>query len=94
MATARFEVYGRVQGVGFRSYVRRQAQALELRGSVRNRDDASVEVLAAGSDAALNILEQHLRQGPLAADVKSVERGAWLLRSAQLAALQGFTILD
>ena len=39
---------GRVQGVGFRWWTRREATALGLRGTVRNLDDGSVEVHVAG----------------------------------------------
>lgn len=44
-------VYGRVQGVGFRYWVRTQASALGLRGSATNLDDGSVHVVAEGSQS-------------------------------------------
>lgn len=94
MATARFEVYGRVQGVGFRYFAQRHALGLEVRGWVRNREDMSVEVHAAGSAQALKALEEHLRQGPPAACVSQVSRSRWPLQPAQMAALDGFKILD
>ena len=43
-----FLVKGRVQGVGFRWFVQREAAELGLRGWVQNTDDGHVEVLAAG----------------------------------------------
>jgi acylphosphatase len=43
-----FLVKGRVQGVGFRWFVQREAAEIGLRGWVRNTDDGHVEVLAAG----------------------------------------------
>ena len=43
-------VSGRVQGVGFRWFVREAAIALDLAGWVRNRPDGSVEVAADGDD--------------------------------------------
>lgn len=94
MATARFEVYGRVQGVGFRYFAQRQALALEVRGWVRNREDMSVEVHASGSVQALEALEEYLRQGPPAAQVSHVCRSRWPLLPGQMAALDGFKILD
>ena len=46
-----FLIQGRVQGVGFRWFVQREASELDLRGWVRNTEDGDVEVVAAG-DAA------------------------------------------
>jgi acylphosphatase len=66
-------VRGRVQGVGFRWYVRERAHALGLTGWVRNRDDGSVEVLATGQESALQQFRGHLRSGPPGAKVIQVE---------------------
>lgn len=65
-------VHGRVQGVGFRWYVRVRARALGLSGWVRNRPDGSVEVLAAGDGAALQALKTALNIGPDGASVESI----------------------
>jgi len=70
----RFLVHGRVQGVGFRWWVWRQATRLGLRGLARNLRDGSVEVVAEGSDGALMDLEGLLAQGPPAAQVERVEK--------------------
>jgi acylphosphatase len=59
-----FLVQGRVQGVGFRWFVQREAGELSLRGWVRNTDEGEVEVVAAGSPAALDGLRASLRRGP------------------------------
>ena len=69
----RFVVRGRVQGVGFRYFVARQARQLGLSGYARNRMDGSVEVVAVGGEAALAALESRLRVGPAAAAVESLE---------------------
>ncbi len=74
MTATRFLVHGRVQGVGFRWWVWRQATRLSLRGLVRNLRDGSVEVIAEGSDSALAALERVLAQGPPAAHVERVEK--------------------
>jgi acylphosphatase len=66
-------VVGEVQGVGFRFFVRRQAQALGLRGFVRNAADGSVEVVAEGPRSQLEQLLRALCRGPLGADVRDVE---------------------
>jgi acylphosphatase len=73
-AAARFVVAGRVQGVGFRAWTRRQALALGLRGHALNLADGRVEVLAAGAVAALDTLHAALRTGPPLARVDAVER--------------------
>lgn len=67
-------VRGRVQGVGFRWWVRTQAEALRLTGWVMNADDErSVEVLAEGASADLDELERRLGIGPSGARVESIE---------------------
>jgi acylphosphatase len=67
-------VTGRVQGVGFRWWVRRHAEALGLTGWVMNPDDErSVELVAEGSPTALDELERLIRQGPSGAIVESVD---------------------
>jgi acylphosphatase len=68
-----YRVRGRVQGVGFRYFVERGAKALGISGWVRNVDDGSVEVYAAGTAAQLSDLEGLLRQGPRWAEVRGVE---------------------
>jgi acylphosphatase len=59
-----FLVQGRVQGVGFRWFVQREAAELRLRGWVRNTEEGEVEVVAAGKPADLNELRVSLRRGP------------------------------
>lgn len=73
VARRAWRVYGRVQGVGFRAFVQRQARPLGLVGYARNLPDGSVEVLAEGSETSLNILHRHLHQGPRMARVDRVE---------------------
>ena len=78
---------GRVQGVGYRYFVLREAQALGVNGYVRNLPDGSVEVVAEASPATLRILADRLAEGPSFAEVSSVERTSIAtLRAA------GFTI--
>ena len=69
----RLLVHGRVQGVGFRYFVRERARALGVRGWVRNVAGGSVELAAAGSDDAVVALEQVVRQGPPGARVDRLE---------------------
>ena len=76
MATVRFLVSGRVQGVFYRASTRNEAERLGLAGSARNLDDGRVEVTASGSDDALAALERWLWQGPPSARVEDVKREA------------------
>jgi acylphosphatase len=69
----RFLVRGRVQGVGYRWFVEREAHILGLAGWVRNNADSSVEVLAMGTRDQLAKLKSHLQRGPRAARVDNVE---------------------
>jgi acylphosphatase len=71
--TRRFLVRGRVQGVGFRWFVEREAHILGISGWVRNNHDGSVEVLAQGTRDQLSGLHSRLREGPRAARVDAVE---------------------
>lgn len=66
-------VRGRVQGVGFRWFVRERARSLGVSGWVRNDADGSVEVYAVGSPVELEKFRRMLEQGPPAADVDVVE---------------------
>ena len=69
----RFLVRGRVQGVGFRWFVEREAAILEIAGWVRNNYDGCVEVLAQGTREQLAGLHSRLREGPRAARVDAVD---------------------
>jgi len=68
-----YRVRGRVQGVGFRWFVEREAQTLGIAGWVRNRSDGTVEVLAQGTREQLFALRSKLQQGPRASRVDDVE---------------------
>ena len=67
-----FLIRGRVQGVGFRWYVQREASELDLRGWVRNTEDGDVEVVAAGDTGDLAELRASLRRGPRGSRVDNV----------------------
>jgi acylphosphatase len=66
-------VRGRVQGVGFRWFVKEVARGLDLAGWVKNRADGGVEVVAEGSEGSVRSLMQQLRNGPQGADVREVQ---------------------
>ncbi len=64
MSTAKFEVKGLVQGVGFRFFTVRKAKSLGLTGYAKNMIDGSVEVIASGDETAIQELYDYLKQGP------------------------------
>ena len=64
---------GRVQGVGFRAFVQREARARGLMGFVRNLEDGRVEALNEGPGDAVAALLEKLERGPRAARVDGVE---------------------
>jgi acylphosphatase len=69
----RFLIRGRVQGVGFRWFVEREAHILQIAGWVRNNSDGTVEVLAQGTRDQLSGLRSRLLEGPRAARVDDVD---------------------
>ncbi|MBI3666610.1 MAG: acylphosphatase [Acidobacteria bacterium] len=72
--TARlYWVRGLVQGVGYRYFVQRAANELDLAGYVKNLDDGRVEVYAVGTAENLEELASRLKVGPAYADVRGVD---------------------
>ncbi|HKN21516.1 MAG TPA: acylphosphatase [Terracidiphilus sp.] len=67
-----FLIQGRVQGVGFRWFVQREASELDLRGWVRNTEEGDVEVVAAGEAADIDDLRASLKRGPRGSRVDHV----------------------
>lgn len=65
-------VQGRVQGVGFRWFVHREAAEIGLRGWVQNTEDGDVEVVAAGTEEQLQELRSALQRGSRGSRVDSV----------------------
>jgi len=72
LETRRYVVSGRVQGVGFRWFVEREAAQIGVTGWVRNRDNGDVEVMATGTREQHSSLRQRLQRGPRASRVDHV----------------------
>lgn len=75
--TTHLLISGIVQGVGYRWWTTRTAQALGLQGWVRNLHDGRVEVLAHGLEADIEALKTACANGPSSAvvdQVRSTER--------------------
>lgn len=74
MVRRHYLVSGRVQGVGFRAFVHRQARSRELAGAVRNLADGRVEIVAMGDEESIAQFEVDVRRGPAASRVADFER--------------------
>lgn len=72
MQTMRIKVEGRVQGVFFRQSTQEKAHQLGIKGTVRNCDDDSVEIVATGTKEQLDTLINWCWQGPPKAKVINV----------------------
>ncbi|MBI3577284.1 acylphosphatase [Candidatus Gottesmanbacteria bacterium] len=66
-------IFGDVQGVGFRSWIKRLAKDLDLLGWVKNRQDGAVEIVAEGAKDKLEELIKRCQRGPDVAWVKRVD---------------------
>ncbi|MGA2727618.1 MAG: acylphosphatase [Terracidiphilus sp.] len=85
-----FLIQGRVQGVGFRWFVHREASELDLRGWVRNTEDGDVEVVASGTAEDIAELRASLKKGPRGSRVDRVVEHH--LDEAEARDLQSFRI--
>ncbi len=83
-------VKGRVQGVGFRWFVHREAAALGLHGSVRNTESGHVEVVASGPEEDLAELRKALQRGSRGSRVDAIDQRD--LADSEAAALGSFEI--
>ena len=83
MACYRYVVRGRVQGVGYRYFVMREAAALGVSGFARNLPDGTVEVIAEAAEDVLAEFEGRLREGPSFASVSALDRSAVTARGDQ-----------
>jgi acylphosphatase len=73
MGIKRYRISGQVQGVGYRYFVWREAQALGLDGWVRNCADGTVEALFDGSEEDHAVIRRRLEEGPRYSRVSAVE---------------------
>jgi acylphosphatase len=80
-------VSGRVQAVGFRAFIRRNAVMLGVRGYVENLGDGRVHAVLEGEDYQVEKLLELLRHGPPVAEVRAVS-----VRPADINRYQGFDV--
>ena len=72
LETRQITITGRVQGVGFRNWVKKKCTNLSLVGNVRNTLDMKVEVVTTGSKGNLDKFCDKCQSGPILAKVESV----------------------
>ena len=73
-----FMVFGHVQGVGFRKFVKAKVDAINeqeilLSGHIRNLEDGSVRAVAQGESADLDTLEKIIKAGTIRSVIERVE---------------------
>ena len=73
MKLVRIIVSGKVQGVFYRAFVKRESQKLGINGYVKNLMDGTVEIMAQGSEDSIKKLFAACKKGPLMAFVENVE---------------------
>ena len=66
-------ISGRVQGIGFRQFIKSKANRLNLRGWVRNLPDGRVEGMFAGERKNIDEVLDYCRKGPFLAEVRKIE---------------------
>lgn len=69
MQRIEIHVSGRVQGVGYRAFVVRQAEELGIKGWTRNLANGDVQTLAEGNKETLEQFLSRLLEGPRYAEV-------------------------
>lgn len=82
-------VTGRVQGVSYRAWTKRMAEAQGLAGWVRNEADGSVSAQIEGPEPAVRTMLQAMETGPLVARVDRLTALPGAVTEAE-----GFVILD
>lgn len=74
MVQYEIEIWGRVQGVGFRHYTVQKAKELGVFGWVKNTIDGDVAVLAQGDQGTLDVFVDFLMLGPARARVDKINK--------------------
>ena len=72
MKSISIKVIGTVQGVGFRAFVSRQAEALELKGMVKNESDGSVYLEIEGDSEKVEEMIKRCKEGPSWSSVEDI----------------------
>ena len=66
-------IYGRVQGVSFRAFIKHKAILLNLKGYIKNLSSGKVEAIFEGEDKAIQEIINGCKKGPLASKVTDIK---------------------
>jgi len=69
----RVYIFGNVQGVTFRNFIKKNADELSINGHVRNKDDGSVEIWAEGNSGNVDKMVEVCKKGPAHAIIKRLD---------------------
>ena len=86
--SVRLYIRGVVQGVLFRSFLKENAEKLDVRGFTRNLEDGRVEVFLEGDSDKVNEMVELCRKGPKHAQIRDIE-----VVPEKFQGLKGFKIL-
>ena len=73
MRSVRLVISGKVQNVGYRAFVKRNAEILKVKGHVRNLPTGEVEIVCSGQEEAVKEMIKRCKVGPERASVEKVE---------------------
>jgi len=73
MRYVKLKIYGKVQGVGMRYFIKRKADNLKVFGYAKNLPDSTVEALLIGDNDNINYLIEDIKVGPSLAKVSKIE---------------------
>ena len=69
----RVYIFGTVQGVFFRAFIKEQADKLTVKGYVRNKEDGSVEAWFEGGADKVNKMIEKCKEGPGHSQIKRLD---------------------
>ncbi|MFH1399276.1 MAG: acylphosphatase [Candidatus Woesearchaeota archaeon] len=73
MKRVKLVVHGRVQGVGYRDFVRITAQKLNIAGYVKNLVNRTAEIVAEGEESKLKVFVRECKRGSLMSRIEGVD---------------------
>lgn len=71
--SVRIYIEGTVQGVFFRSFLKENAERLDVRGFTRNLEDGRIEIFLEGNPEKVNEMIELCKKGPKYSQIRKVE---------------------